>query len=460
MLVRAMPWLGKASAMPAAVRPARHPARYLGHQPAIDESLRSWVAHNPGTDEIKLGLAVLPGSGGVTHAAAAATTVTVTVNTSWLRHNCTALLDDSSGQKMGRVGLLAPPCLPREVSLARNELTVVWDADGHRSSFALDWLREHLGLPSAADVAAAAAAAGAVDDDDARAGGPSELRRMDYTAVATTERGAWEWLEVLREHGMCVLTGAGDQPGKVIDLANVISRPQHTIYGETFDVVVEESPINVAYSSLGLPLHQDLVYYESPPGLQMLHCLKFAGEVEGGESTLLDGAELLRRFRVEHPTHFETLCRIPTRFQKVHFERAEPVCMVYHRPIISLGPTGEVSQFTWAPPFEGPLPPQPDVADTAAYYAAYCALNAAIEASDQLIEFRLRQGEVITFNNRRVLHGRQAFSSRDGRAPARHLQGVYVNIDDFRNKHLCLSMTHANAGDPISAAHVWNSDAV
>ena len=37
MLVRAMPWLGKASAMPAAVRPARHPARYLGHQPAIDE---------------------------------------------------------------------------------------------------------------------------------------------------------------------------------------------------------------------------------------------------------------------------------------------------------------------------------------------------------------------------------------------------------------------------------------
>ena len=76
---------------------------------------------------------------------------------------------------------------------------------------------------------------------------------------------------------------------QVIDLANVISRPQHTVYGETFDVVVEESPINVAYSSLGLPLHQDLVYYESPPGLQMLHCLKFAGEVDGGESTLLDG---------------------------------------------------------------------------------------------------------------------------------------------------------------------------
>ena len=106
------------------------------------------------------------------------------------------------------------------------------------------------------------------------------------------------------------------------------------------------------------------------------------------------------------------------------------------------------------------MPPQRVAADTAAYYAAYCALNAAIEGSDQLIEFRLRQGEVITFNNRRVLHGRQAFSSPDGRVPARHLQGIYVNIDDFRNKHLCLSMKHANAGEPISAAHVWNSDAV
>ena len=90
--------------------------------------------------------------------------------------------------------------------------------------------------------------------------------------------------------------------------------------GETFRVVSEETPINVAYSTVGLALHQDLVYYESPPGLQVgtiaracrptsliiaapqfLHAVRFDGDVKGGESTLLDGAALLERFRRDEP---------------------------------------------------------------------------------------------------------------------------------------------------------------
>ena len=43
---------------------------------------------------------------------------------------------------------------------------------------------------------------------------------------------------------------------------------------QTFDVLVTPDPINVAYSSVQLDLHMDLVYFESPPGLQLLHCLK------------------------------------------------------------------------------------------------------------------------------------------------------------------------------------------
>ena len=43
---------------------------------------------------------------------------------------------------------------------------------------------------------------------------------------------------------------------------------------QLFDVIVEEEPINIAYSGAKLLLHMDLVYYESPPGLQLLHCLR------------------------------------------------------------------------------------------------------------------------------------------------------------------------------------------
>ncbi len=86
----------------------------------------------------------------------------------------------------------------------------------------------------------------------------------------------------------------------------------------------------------------DLVYYESPPGLQMLACRKFERDVEGGESTLLDSVAVLEKFRKDYPVHFETLCRIPLRFQKIHIHRAEPVCFIYHRPLISVGPSGQV----------------------------------------------------------------------------------------------------------------------
>ena len=44
---------------------------------------------------------------------------------------------------------------------------------------------------------------------------------------------------------------------------------------QIFDVVSMETPTNLAYSPVGLPLHIDLSYYESPPGLQFLHCIRY-----------------------------------------------------------------------------------------------------------------------------------------------------------------------------------------
>ena len=58
-------------------------------------------------------------------------------------------------------------------------------------------------------------------------------------------------------------------------IAELVAPVQQTIYDETFHVKVDENPINIAYSSTKLGFHMDLMYYESPPGLQFLHCLKF-----------------------------------------------------------------------------------------------------------------------------------------------------------------------------------------
>lgn len=59
-----------------------------------------------------------------------------------------------------------------------------------------------------------------------------------------------------------------------MQVAERIAHVQNTIYGEVFDVVSTNKPINVAYSNASLIYHMDLMYYESPPGLQFLHCLR------------------------------------------------------------------------------------------------------------------------------------------------------------------------------------------
>ena len=67
-----------------------------------------------------------------------------------------------------------------------------------------------------------------------------------------------------------------------------------TIYGMEFEVKSEKKAINVAYTPMELTLHQDLAYYESPPGIQLLHALTFDKSVKGGSSTFLDVHAVVR----------------------------------------------------------------------------------------------------------------------------------------------------------------------
>ncbi|NDH87932.1 MAG: gamma-butyrobetaine,2-oxoglutarate dioxygenase, partial [Actinobacteria bacterium] len=51
---------------------------------------------------------------------------------------------------------------------------------------------------------------------------------------------------------------------------------------------------------------------------------------------------------------------------------------------------------------------------------------------DHAVELTLRPGELVAFDNRRVLHGRRAFRS----SARRHLQGCYIDIDAIRSAAL------------------------
>jgi len=104
---------------------------------------------------------------------------------------------------------------------------------------------------------------------------------------------------------------------------------------------------------------------------------------------------------------------------------------------------------TWAPAFEGALDvPEHDVEP---YYEAYAAFARLLDGSATRLETRLQPGEMVCFNNRRVLHARHAFQLHGG---VRHLRGCYVNIDEFKSQ-LYVMAIRAGA-ELVSVRHVFN----
>lgn len=362
----------------------------------------------------------------------------------WLRHNCKCArcVEASSGQLLMDLANLDKESTITNVSVDASKKTVEveWAGAGsHTSSFRAEWLREHRVRSER-------------EPTLSRAAPVPQGQQHDYGAIMVSDEALHKWVQELAHHGWAIVQGAPVAEGTVSDLARRISRPMPSIYGESFDVVAEERPINIAYSSLPLGLHQDLAYYESVPGLQFLHCRAFSPDVVGGESTMMDAFALAERMRARHPEHFAALTRVPVTFKKIHYERSEPVHMTYRRPLISLNPEGDIINVAWSPPFQGVTETNTLEEMDALYRAMAKFAQLVDESTDLLREFRLAPGQVLTFNNRRMLHGRRGFTLRAN--SVRHLEGVYLNIDEFKSRVRVLATKYGGE----CPRHIGNQD--
>ena len=79
----------------------------------------------------------------------------------------------------------------------------------------------------------------------------------------------------------------------------------------------------------------------------------------------------------------------------------------------------QITAVNWNQRIHGPLSVPP--ADVEPYFKAYVLLGKLIESSERILQFRLLPGQVISMNNWRVLHGRNAFQGG-----SRYLQVSYI----------------------------------
>ncbi|WP_192035620.1 TauD/TfdA family dioxygenase [Halomonas sp. YLGW01] len=231
-------------------------------------------------------------------------------------------------------------------------------------------------------------------------------------------------LESVLGKGLVRLRNMPTEPDSLKAIAQRIGPIRDTNFGGLFNVKAKPDPDSNAYTSIALPPHTDLPTREYHPGLQMLHCLE--NSVEGGQAVMLDGFAVAEALREQYPEAFATLTRVRWRYANT----AKTTDYVWHEPMIRLDARGELLEVRIADFLRGPL----DAAfeDIEPAYEALMTLQRLLRDPAFAIRFTYRPGDLVIFDNRRLLHARDAFEGQSGH---RWLQGCYVERDEIRSRY-------------------------
>ncbi|CAG0919307.1 unnamed protein product [Notodromas monacha] len=359
----------------------------------------------------------------------------------WLRDSCKCQLcvHEATGQRLLDSNSLDLNIRPKELYINdRGQLEIIWpDAsqqEKHRSIFDASWLYRYgqCFMENTYE-----------QQDVERNRPPKELwdrekikkqfPKLSYTEFQSGDAGLRKWLEYIHIFGIAVIQGVPTQnQEEVREIVNRFAYVKQTAYGLTFDVLAEPKAAHLANTGRYLEHHTDLNYREKAPGLQLLHCLKSEvlgegdEEAAGGKSFFVDGFHVAQWLEDHEPAAFHILTSTPLRFQiKMDGKRYSQLW-----PVIALDSHGDLAEIHYNNRTSGPLQ-APNNVVIPFYHALKKFVDKLRDPASELV-FAMSPGDVVAFDNRRVLHGRTAFNPR---RIARHLKGCYVDIDEAYSKY-------------------------
>lgn len=369
----------------------------------------------------------------------------------WLKHfcHCPKCRDPHSEQWQQPPESIRGSYTLSGVQVDGENVTVSWGDEeevGHTGTFPIKWLQENVYGKEVLEKRAREAC------PEPLTGKPSEF---NYGDITESKDARLSWLLSILRDGFSLVRNVPTVKGTIKKVGDLVYAVQKTRYGDIYDVEIADNPDNLAYKDHPLPLHSDIPYYESPPGIQLLHCLKKDSCVEGGENVILDLMHAAEQFREDHPHDFEVLTKVPVTFYRIYKTSSAssletPAYHVYHRPFITVGYDNRVISVYWSQHMEGVLCAHQDMVEP--FYEARWKWSHYMIGFPIQHRIRLQPGDLLIFNNRRMVHSRTALKLNGGQ---RHLQGAYVNIDDFKSE--VLSHCHMY-GRPLPKLRVGNND--
>ncbi|VUC34051.1 unnamed protein product [Clonostachys rosea] len=369
---------------------------------------------------------------------------------------CPKCVDPSSGQKS-----FATSQVPTWLKMQYVEQTGVGvvvttlgdlsnsSEDNHEITLTWDWIREHFSPrtePIQARMSQLQRRVG-IEHWDADIIS-RRVRKIDYHDYMKDENAFWDAVQDLVRLGIVFLKNVPRDENSIVEITTRMANIRETFYGRTFDVRAKPNAENVAYTSGYLGLHQDLLYLQPPPKIQVLHCMD--NSCSGGESLFSDAdrvGRMMWALRDQSPIKALNKIHVLYGYEKYGHRYMRSRNVLNGHPVSSHLYSGVY----WSPPFQKPFR---GVQNLDPWIEGAKIFESFVNEEPAMYETKMEPGEAVFFDNMRVLHGRKAFDAAGG--GSRWLRGAYISEEDFVSRASYLPETHAH---PAEARHLyWRPD--
>jgi len=339
-------------------------------------------------------------------------------NFMWLRDNCPTVRDKDSRHRMFNLLEVSTNIAPKQFKInAEGKLEIEWNEGNHTSYYDQKWLRENCYTINNKKKYISP-----YDLWDNSLNSKLSTIQIEHDEIMDSDKGLIKYLELLHYSGIAIVKNAPIEKKSAFPVLNRIGSIRETFFKTPFEVINIPKPNNSAYTAHALRNHMDLPWFETPPGYQFLHCL--INSAEGGQSSAVDGFAVADYLRKNEKEIFETLVSIPLKFKDNDYTQES--IRIFHAPAITLTKDNDFNDIRFSVATMDTLDCHPD--DMERVYKAHHKLGNLLHDDKFVIKFRLNPGDIFSFNNRRVLHGRTAFDPNSGH---RHLQGYYIDRDEI-----------------------------
>lgn len=335
----------------------------------------------------------------------------------WLRDHCQMpeSRDPLSGQRLLNITDIPLDLTIDNVSRTDDLLVIDFGPDSHRSEFSIDWLLENCYCINSQADDFSESGKQLWDKSSFEAG----LPKHNYAEFCSSPETKIAALQSIKDYGFSILSAVPCEEGEILKVISEFGFVRETNYGSLFEVRTKVDANNLAFTNLGLGCHLDNPYRDPVPSIQLLHCLQ--SSTAGGESILQDGFMAATLLRKENPIHFDILSQqwINYRFQDADTDLQSRV------PMFEVNDRKEIVKVRYNNRSIGTLKLPPS--KVREFYAAYRHYAEILERKELQITFKLNPGELMIFDNTRIMHARTAFSD----SGTRHLQGAYSDLDSL-----------------------------